>query len=374
MRFLYFMCITYRREKMTGWYSSKINKMLTQTEIERIGRYINGMADTDDLAWIEELFSRGDKLPDLKQHLRSDWDDVAQNTDIENPNLKRILDRIHHSIRKRESQKRKTLTSRIKKIYINAAAILLLPLIITGGLYFGYLRGLSTMIADPKGSSSIYAPMGSRVSFNLPDGTKGWLNSGSTLTYSLPFNQNRKVALEGEAWFDVLRNENRPFEISAGESTIKVLGTSFNVSAYLDEKYVEVILQSGKVEFSDKTQMNKVILKPSEQLIFQEDRVRVSSVDVSKYKAWTEGRLIFRGDNMAEVAKKIEHWYNVKVEIADKDLNQFSFRATFENDSLEDIFKQLSMTSPIEYKIFPRKQFPDGTSEQKKVIVYKRKN
>jgi transmembrane sensor len=84
------------------------------------------------------------------------------------------------------------------------------------------------------------------------------------------------------------------------------------------------------------------------------------------------GKLIFRGDDMSEVARRIERWYDVKVEVADQDLVHFSFRATFKDDSLEDVLKLLSMTSPIEYKILPRKQLPDGTYEKEKVILYKR--
>jgi ferric-dicitrate binding protein FerR (iron transport regulator) len=259
----------------------------------------------------------------------------------------------------------------VANIYFKVAAILLLPLIVAGSLYFGYFNGSPTKFSGRNGSFSVYAPLGSRIAFNLPDGTKGWLNSGSTLTYPLPFDENRNVALEGEAWFDVFHDEKRPFEVKAGESLIRVLGTSFNVSAYREEKYVEVVLQSGKVEFSNESQTEKVILQPSEQLILHENRLEISSVDVSKYKAWTEGRLVFRGDYMAEVAKKIERWYNIKVEIADKDLTQFSFRATFVDDALEDVLNQLSMTSPIEYKILPGKQLQDGTYEKEKVILYK---
>jgi ferric-dicitrate binding protein FerR (iron transport regulator) len=228
------------------------------------------------------------------------------------------------------------------------------------------------MIADQTVSSEIYAPMGSRVSFNLPDGTIGWLNSGSKLTYSLPFSKNRKVAVEGEAWFDVIHNEKQPFEISAGKSMIKVLGTSFNVSAYPEEKYVEVVLQNGKVEFSDQSLAERVTLKPSERLVLKDSKLELNSVDPSKYKGWTEGKLIFRGDDMAEVARRIERWYDVKVEIADKDLLQFSFRATFVDDSLEDVLKLLSMTSPIECKVLPRMQLQDGTYGKEKIILQKR--
>jgi len=346
--------------------------MLKQNEIERIERYINGMADHSDIAWVEDLFSRGHKNQDLKFHLENDWENELREESTDDVDLNTMLDRVHHLIRKKESQKRKALVRRMTSVYMKVAAILLLPLVIAGSLFVYYLSNGASMVADQQAISVIHAPMGSRVSFNLPDGTTGWLNSGSQLSYSLPFTGNRKVALEGEAWFDVFHNEKQPFEISAGKSMIKVLGTSFNVSAYKEEKYVEVVLQNGKVEFSDETQTNNVILKPSERLVLQDDKLEVNTVEPSKYKGWTDGKLIFRGDDMAEVARRIERWYDVKVEIADQGLVHFSFRATFKDDSLQDVLKLLSMTSPIEYKILPRKQLQDGTYEKEKVILYRK--
>ncbi len=375
MRFLHAVCITIQTGRIILICLRQMREMLNQTEIERIRRYINGMADAADLEWIEEFFAHGHQNQQLKHLLEDDWGSILREPHLEDVNLDHILSQVHHAIREKQSQqgKKKTFVHRMRTIYVKAAAILLLPLILAGSLYVGYFKDLSMIITGQQASTAIYAPMGSRVSFNLPDGTKGFLNSGSTLTYSLPFNESRKVALEGEAWFDVFHNEKHPFEIAAGESKITVLGTSFNLNAYPDEAYLQVILQSGKVEFSNRRQKEKVVLKPSEQLTLQDGNLKISSVDVSKYKAWTDGRLIFRGDNMAEVVRRIERWYNVEVEIADNDLMQFSFRATFENDSLEDVLKQLSMTSPIEYEILPRKQLPDGTSEKKKAILYKKR-
>ena len=347
--------------------------MLEQNEIEKIGRYINEKADENDIAWVEDFFAHGRENQGLRAHLENDWVDILQNTGKDDVNLKQMLDRVHHLIRAKESEKKKTLVYRINHVYTKVAAILLLPLIVGGSLYFGYLRSTSHTVADRQVYSVIHAPMGSRVSFNLPDGSKGWLNGGSNLTYSLPFSENRKVALDGEAWFDVVHNEKQPFEISAGESKIKVLGTSFNVSAYKGEKFVEVVLLNGKVEFINESQTGKVVLKPSEKLTLQDNRIRVNVVDPSKYKGWTDGKLIFRGDNMAEVARRIERWYDVKVEMVDKDLELFTFRATFIDDSLEDVLKLLSMTSPIEYQIVPCKQLPDGTYQKEKVTLFKSK-
>jgi transmembrane sensor len=218
-------------------------------------------------------------------------------------------------------------------------------------------------------SSSIYAPLGARVSFNLPDGTTGMLNSGSHLSYSLPFTNNRQVKLEGEAWLEVKRDENHPFEISTGNSTVKVLGTSFNMSAYPAENYVEVVLQQGKVEFLDNKGDEKVTMLPSERLVFKNGNISKSVTDPAKYNAWTEGKLVFRGDPVAEVARRIERWYNVKVELADLELEKYSFRATFEDDKLEEVLRLLSMTSPIRYQITPRMLLADGTYEKEKVTI-----
>jgi ferric-dicitrate binding protein FerR (iron transport regulator) len=346
--------------------------MLNQNEIERIGRYIKGIADSSDNDWVEDLFSHGHTNQNLKLHMNQDWESVLQEESIGDIDLNIMLDRVHHLIRKKESQKKKTLVRRMTSFYMKIAAVLLVPIIVAGSIYVYYLSSSSVRIVDQMVSSEIYAPMGSRVSFNLPDGTTGWLNSGSKLTYSLPFSENRKVAIEGEAWFDVRHNEKHPFEISAGKSMIKVLGTSFNVSAYPEERYVEVVLQNGKIEFSDQLLAERVILKPSERLVIKDNRLELNPVDPTKYKGWTDGKLIFRGDDMAEVARRIERWYDVKVEIADKDLLQFSFRATFVDDSLDDVLKLISMTSPIDYKILPRMQLQDGTFGKEKIILQKR--
>lgn len=261
-----------------------------------------------------------------------------------------------------------------RKIHLSLlqfAAILLLPLLLLGGLIFSYLPKKSDSISTQIASSVIYAPMGSRVSFVLPDGTKGWLNSGSSLAYSIPF-ENRFVSLDGEAWFDVTHNQNHPFEISAGASKVKVLGTSFNVSAYQETQYVEVVLQQGKVDFYRDSLAEKITIAPSQKLVYSSGKVNVSMTDASKYEAWTEGKLVFRGDNMAEVARRIERWYNVKVILADQDLEKYSFRATFEDDSLEDVLRLLSMTSPISYKITPRTLHLDGTIAKFIVTLNKR--
>lgn len=345
---------------------------MKQDDFDKIERYINGEADENEKKYVESLFLNGEDNLYFRNCLNKDWEFMLKGDSAPEVNLSHLLDRIHHIIRKNETFKSRKPLQKLIRIYMKAAAILLIPLMVAGGLIYSYISHRYQTVTEHLVTSMIYAPMGSRVSFNLPDGTTGMINSGSQLSYSIPFTNNRNIKLEGEAWFEVKSDEEHPFEISAGNSTVKVLGTSFNLSAYPAENYVEVVLEKGKMEFLDNINKEKVTILPSERLVVQDGKPSKSIVDPAKYNAWTEGKLVFRGDPMAEVSRRIERWYNVKVNIADRELEKYSFRATFQDDTLEDVLRFLAMTSPLSYKIFPRELMPDGTFKKQEVTIYNR--
>lgn len=346
---------------------------MKENDLEKIEHYVDGVADDSEKSWVESLFVNGEENQSLRCLLEKDWNSLLRDPSASDIDLDHLLDRVHHLIRKIEDQKKQTVLRRLTRIYMKAAAILLIPLMVAGGLVYSYLSHEDEPIADQQVSSTIYAPLGARVSFNLPDGTTGMLNSGSHITYSLPFSNSRQVTMEGEAWFEVKRDQEHPFEINTVNSAIKVLGTSFNLSAYPAENYVEVVLKDGQVEFLNKAGDKTVTMDPSERLVFRQGKVSRSITDPSKYIAWTEGKMVFNNDPMAEVARRIERWYNVKVVLADKELEQYSFRGTFQDDKLEEVFRLLSLTSPIRYQITPHILLPDGTYEKQKVTIYLKK-
>lgn len=346
---------------------------MKEIDLDIIQRYVNGLTVDSEDTIVESFFLHGEENESLIRLLEEDWNSINHDTSIPEVDLSHLLDRVHHLIRIKEQQKKQPLLRRLTRIYIKVAAILLLPLMVAGGLIYWSIGTQDKPIAEKPVSSTIYAPLGARVSFLLPDGTAGMLNSGSHMTYSLPFNNNRQVALEGEAWFVVKKDEDHPFEINTGISTIKVLGTSFNVMAYPIENYVEVVLQEGKVDFLDNQGGKKVSLLPSERLVFRSGNINTYTIDPAKYSAWTEGKMVFNNDPMSEVARRIERWYNVQVILADKGLEKYSFRGTFEDDKLEEVFRLLALTSPIKYKITPRILLPNGTYEKEKVTVYLKK-
>jgi transmembrane sensor len=347
--------------------------MHKQEEIKKIERYINGEDDDSEKAWVESQFLNGEDNYTLQSILKDDWALMLRDSSPQEVNLDHLLDRIHHIIRKNETLKQKKPLQKFIRIYMRTAAILLFPVLIAGGWVYSFLGDHMQNTLGQQSSCSIFAPMGARVSFNLPDGTVGMLNGGSHLTYSLPFTKKRHINLEGEAWFEVSRNDKHPFKINVGTSTVEALGTKFNMSAYPTEHYIEVVLMEGKVKFMNSDVSEEVIMSPSERLVFQDGQISLSVTDPAKYNAWTEGKLVFRGDPMAEVARRIERWYNVKVELGDKELEKYTFRATFEDDKLEEVLRFLCMTSPIRYQIIPRKILPDGTYEKEKVTIYLKK-
>ena len=342
---------------------------------EKIERFINGDSKETEVHIIYSIFSENEDNKEFEQQIRTDYNEYFKNKQDEDYKLSYLLDRIHHIIHKREHSNDFTIVRRVYQWYSVAAAILLIPIIITSIIWFYEKNENNVIFAEDQVAVTLFAPLGSRINFSLPDGTKGWLNSGSSIEYNIPFIKNsRNVSLNGEAWFDVATDENHPFEITAGKSKVKVLGTKFNMSAYREENYVEVVLEEGKIEFSAYDLGKTLYMKPNERLTYAKNSINISIAEASKYSAWKEGKLIFKGDPMVEVARRIERWYTVEVELVDKELEDYVIRGIFQDDSLEDVIKYLGMTSPISYRILNREVLKDGTLQKSKVMIYRKKN
>nr|WP_321411962.1 FecR domain-containing protein [uncultured Carboxylicivirga sp.] len=345
--------------------NNKLNKEILEQFIQ------NRLSEPEEKE-VRSLLAEGEKNEELRRYFKTKFNGFIDN-DLDYPHdVGYILDRVHHKINSERSHLEIKPVNKFLKWYSRAAAILLIPLLIAGSikLFMDYQETLRLKYEMPL-LSKVMAPMGSRVQFTLPDGTTGYLNSGSTLEYHVPFVNSRKVNLLGEAWFDVTHDPNHPFEVSSGSSKIKVLGTQFNCNAIPDDHFMEVILEEGKVEFSTKGLKNNVIMKPDERLILQDNVLNVSEVDASKFTAWKEGKLVFRSDPMKEVIRRMERWYNVDIELKNPELDEYVFRGTFQDDTLEEVLKYLSLTSPIKYKITERQLQKDGTVSKKKVLLYK---
>ncbi len=195
----------------------------------------------------------------------------------------------------------------------------------------------------------------------LFDGTEVWLNSGTKFRYPNHFDAGeRKVYVEGEAFFKVTPNKKLPFKVQAGQMEVEVLGTSFNVSAYPDDPVRSVVLVEGKVRLNN-TSGNKIGELLPGQMAYQtpDQGIRVQHVSTSAYTNWKDGVLNFREERLEDLAKKLERWYNVEISFENEKLKGHLITGTIlRNKPIDQIIDVLEMTAPIrfEYIIKPDKR------------------
>lgn len=176
---------------------------------------------------------------------------------------------------------------------------------------------------DAPKMNTLVIPYGNRSTINLADGTKVWLNAGSRLIYPSKFvDKTREVYLVGEAYFDVEKDEKKPFIVKTSSLSIKVLGTQFNISAYPEDNSIQTVLVEGSVEVikADAGLFEKgVLLEPGQMALWntKEKETKVYNVDVDYYTLWTEGIFSFSNTDLNRIVKKLERYYNIRFNYID---------------------------------------------------------
>ena len=198
---------------------------------------------------------------------------------------------------------------------------------------------------------------GETFSLSLSDGTKVYLNSQTALRYPIAFNGNvRSVEiLEGEAFFDVVEDISKPFQISINNQIIEVLGTSFNVSAYRDEDYIQTTLVEGKVKVYEATnpESSQIIL-PNEQLTFdiQTGSYVKKKVNPINYTSWVDGIYYFEDTELQEIMKILSRWYNYEVFFSDTSLAETRYGGKIQRmESLNSLISMIERTNDIQFVI-----------------------
>jgi transmembrane sensor len=233
--------------------------------------------------------------------------------------------------------------------------------------------------SNPKvASNTISTKAGSKSKIQLPDGTQVWLNADSKLKYNQDFmGAYREVQLTGEAYFDVAKDKSRPFIIHTGPIDIRVVGTSFNVRAYPNEKTTETALIHGVVEVTlHNNPDKKIILTPSEKLTVQNapppepaapeknnapddepmltlGRIRYGKTDStgSIETMWVRNKLAFENETFEHITAEMERWYNVKFEIKKEALKSKHLTGIFENKSLAEVMEALQVSASFQYEV-----------------------
>ncbi len=341
------------------------------TNKEKTRRFTSGKFSFNDYLSVSSLFRNEENIEELKESMESEWNET-DHTNTNKERLSQILDNLHLQIN-RNSKEKANVFRNFYNAFSKVAVVLIIPALITIAV-LSYLTHNSPERTESW--AEIHSPVGSRTKFQLPDGTQGWLNSGSSIKYPVNFMSHRNVEISGEAWLDVVHIESKDFRVITPFFDVKVVGTQFNVIAYDDESTAEVILERGKVFVLGKDEEVKGELNPDQQLVFNKSANEFikTRVDSKSYTSWKDGILIFRNVPMAEIAKRLERKYNTEIILHGDSLKSSIFRATFQDESLDEICKMLSTVAPIKYKIHDRKKQPDNTFAEGKVEMWFKNN
>jgi len=203
--------------------------------------------------------------------------------------------------------------------------------------------------------ASVITENGQRSKVILPDSSVVWLNSGSQLSYnSSSFSKNRKVVLNGQAFFQVAKNSQKPFSVESGDLSIRVLGTRFDVEFYPETGKISVALESGKVQLAHRRiESFNYALSPGELAEFDmaANKISISKPDINKYTSWKDGVLLFKNDPMGRVFEKLEKWYNIEIVVEDAEVYKSIFTGTIRNENYEQIFRLIEYSCPVKCRV-----------------------
>jgi len=207
--------------------------------------------------------------------------------------------------------------------------------------------------------NALTIPYGKTFHLVLSDGTKIHLNAGSSLKYPVKFihGKERQVFLEGEAFFDVAKDAKHPFIVNSNKLNIRVLGTSFNINSYPEDDNINTVLVEGSVSIypEDESYKNNTssLLKPGYKASWNKNKkeINLDKVDTNIYTAWTKGKLIFLDMPFKNIRKKLERKYNVKIINNNEILENNTYNAVFDIETIEQVLETLNENFPIEYKI-----------------------
>ncbi|MFV0397669.1 MAG: FecR family protein [Bacteroidales bacterium] len=313
-------------------------------------RYLDGCASYEEkqtlLQWLKESEEhRGGFLKTRDIWLASN---AALGSELE---VDLALERFKGRLREmKEKQFRFSLNDPKWKVCLRSVAAVALLLILSGSMVWLYQN---TWLFKQQTTVLITAP-NSKGHFVLPDGSTVWLNKESKLTFSQhDFRQDRRVRLEGEAFFEVKKNTQSPFVVAMDEIDIQVLGTEFNVAHYLMDSCIEVTLNSGVVKLFGETLKKELRLRPGDHFVFNKHThlYQLNQTNPYYYSIWKEEQLIFDDHPLNEIIPCLETWFRVKIECPDRLADSTHLTFIVRNETPEEIMRSISYITPIEYKI-----------------------
>lgn len=334
-----------------------------------IAKLLEGKLSYDD----RKLLTEWCEIDDSNRKLLADLININQLT---NPAFKLSEEDVLNAETKLHRKISTTiLTNRFIAIWKSIAAVLLIPLILS--LFVLNSRNDEIKSTAQNTYQEIYVQPGSRLIVTLPDNSKIWLNAGSKLKYPLAFTSDeRRVYLDGEAFFEVNSNPDYPFIVNATNMEVMATGTSFNVETYTNENTVAVTLVEGKVTLNLNTvEQEKIQIQPNQRFVLDKtkNKFRIDTIEAENLQKWKDGILIFRDERLENVFSRLGRTFNVNIVINDSVLKDQLYRATFQDESLERILQLIEKTAPISY-VREEKSFKNNHFQIQTIEVNRKQN
>lgn len=325
----------------------KIEDFLSDPEFKNWVLY---PTESSQLFWINWIESHSDQKKAIQSareiilSLKFQSAEKISSEEREN-SLKKVLNQ-----QKNELEYTKVFKS--TKLYYGVAAAILLLISVSFYLMDQSVE-VNPNVPQPIAQLVKENPKGQKTLITLPDGSKVWLNSESRLEYPSAFNEKRQVALHGEAFFEVAKNPDKPFEVFSNGVLTTALGTSFNINAF-EKNSVVVGLVTGKisVETDGVTNEDRVFANPGEMVIYNANSrvLNVKTYADLDFIKWTNRIIVFKRADVQQIKKKLERWYDVTINVKNAD-KKITFTGEFENESLELILERMAFVEKFDFKI-----------------------
>lgn len=335
--------------------------------------YIDGNLTKEQEAklskWVEESEQNTEYFSQSIAYLELTYTAIKPDKFSSAKGWKKLSNSLHHRQR----------IIRITQEIVKIAAVFLLAFLM--GYYFFQLNQTTIISQNDTDYIVTEVPYGSKSVVTLPDGSRVWINAGSSVSYPMNFNEHqRTVKLDGEAFFDIVTNKKKPFLVETWGVQVKATGTQFNVRAYCDEEFIETILVEGEVAVNRAIMPHKedLILKPNQKLTIYKDEealtmkdytvvdkkdylsnihkpIGIKEVELTSnirtdiYTSWKDKEWIIYKEKFGTLAQKLERRYDVKINIQDEAVYDLAYSGTLKDENLKEVLDVLSITSPIKY-------------------------
>lgn len=292
------------------------------------------------------LFHQPDNEFEVKELLLED----LMNEEIlsETPDMKPLFYKLWRKIELEQKQQHNK--KRYLNYWIRIAAVLVI------GLFAGiYVTSLKNFRNEPVYYTA-HSPKGSVSQLIMPDSSIVFLNADSRIRYNMEANKIREVFLEGEAWFDVSKNKEKPFIVHTSCYDVRVTGTQFNVKAYEDDDEFVTTLEEGQVIIQSTENFrlaDDIIVAPGEQVLLNKEsrEISVKEVNTKWFTSWKDNKLVFVNMDLKDLVILLERKYGVDIKVMNKELLNLHFDGTIKNESIIEFLEIIKHTLPIDYKI-----------------------